>query len=183
MVLKTNVEENHAFTAWWIIFNNPGECVDTPCGSGGFDDFINGEATGLAMLYASGNVSRRNGVCVLVARLKEGEITEGVNGKLLGQEERFLEPGNSEGAHAINLRMRPSIKDLVVDKGEGVVDISIEDSGRGIPPEQLPYIFDRFFQAESSFTRHQEGTGIGLALAKELVELHYGTIKAISKKG
>ncbi len=83
----------------------------------------------------------------------------------------------------INLRMRTNIKDPAVDKGEGIVEISIEDSGRGIPPEQLPHIFDRFFQADSSFTRHQEGTGIGLALAKELVELHYGTIKAFSKKG
>lgn len=54
--------------------------------------------------------------------------------------------------------------------------VVIQDTGIGIPAHQLPHIFGRFFQADSSVTRSYEGAGIGLALVKELVELHKGLI-------
>ena len=61
------------------------------------------------------------------------------------------------------------------------VAISVEDSGVGIPSGKLDQIFDRFAQVDGSATCQHEGTGIGLALAREMVELHGGQIQAASE--
>jgi signal transduction histidine kinase/ligand-binding sensor domain-containing protein/DNA-binding response OmpR family regulator len=61
--------------------------------------------------------------------------------------------------------------------------LCVRDNGAGIPPEKLPYIFDRFYQADDSATRRGEGTGIGLALTRELVKLLNGDIQVNSEMG
>lgn len=60
------------------------------------------------------------------------------------------------------------------------VHITVKDSGRGIPENFLPHVFDRFRQAEGSSNRMQQGLGLGLTLVRELVELHGGTVTATS---
>lgn len=60
------------------------------------------------------------------------------------------------------------------------VEVSVRDTGCGIPSEFLPHVFDRFRQAEGSSARTQPGLGLGLTLVRELVELHGGTVRAES---
>jgi signal transduction histidine kinase/DNA-binding response OmpR family regulator len=59
--------------------------------------------------------------------------------------------------------------------------IAISDNGEGINPEFLPHVFDRFRQADSTFTRTHGGLGLGLAIVRHLVELHGGAVSADSK--
>jgi PAS domain S-box-containing protein len=69
---------------------------------------------------------------------------------------------------------------VLLERVESHVEISIIDTGEGIAPEFLPYIFDRFEQADSSTTRRHSGLGLGLAIVKDLVELHGGGVHAKS---
>ena len=62
-------------------------------------------------------------------------------------------------------------------------EIRLTDSGIGIPPEQIPLIFDRFYQIDNSPTRSQDGTGIGLSLVRELIILLGGNIDVSSRPG
>ncbi len=67
-----------------------------------------------------------------------------------------------------------------LERSGSVVKIIVSDTGQGIEPEFLPYLFERFRQADSSSTRSHSGLGIGLALVRHLVELHGGTVEAAS---
>jgi CheY-like chemotaxis protein/anti-sigma regulatory factor (Ser/Thr protein kinase) len=68
-----------------------------------------------------------------------------------------------------------------VTRVEGTVEIEVRDTGIGIGPEFLPHVFDRFRQADQGATRRFAGLGLGLAIAKQLVELQHGTITAQSE--
>ncbi|KXG11111.1 Sensor protein SrrB [Anoxybacillus sp. P3H1B] len=74
------------------------------------------------------------------------------------------------------------VKVVVEQTGEGV-SIHVQDSGSGIPEEDLPFVFERFYKADKARTRGRSGTGLGLAIAKNIIEAHKGTIHAHSKLG
>jgi signal transduction histidine kinase/CheY-like chemotaxis protein len=70
--------------------------------------------------------------------------------------------------------------DVDVQRAEGDLQITVEDNGQGISPSFLPHVFERFRQQDASSTRAAFGLGLGLSIAKQLVELHGGTITAQS---
>ncbi|PYN97338.1 MAG: hypothetical protein DMD91_18195 [Candidatus Rokuibacteriota bacterium] len=70
--------------------------------------------------------------------------------------------------------------DVRLERHEDCARIAVRDTGVGIPNDVLPYIFDRFRQADSSSTRAHGGLGLGLAIVRHLVELHHGRVRAES---
>jgi signal transduction histidine kinase/DNA-binding response OmpR family regulator len=104
---------------------------------------------------------------------------------LLSNAFKFTDTG---GEIVVMLRRRSGTNQTAGDTMEnttetGWVEISVTDTGVGIPEEKLEKVFDRFYQVDGSSTRTTGGTGIGLSLAQELVELHRGTIHVASKVG
>ncbi|MEO8520466.1 MAG: GAF domain-containing protein [Acidobacteriota bacterium] len=70
--------------------------------------------------------------------------------------------------------------DLRLERANGAVQIIVKDEGQGIDPAFLPHLFERFRQADSRLSREHGGLGLGLAIARELVELHGGTVSGSS---
>jgi signal transduction histidine kinase len=72
---------------------------------------------------------------------------------------------------------------LSASRDESMVRISVRDSGVGIAPEHLPYLFERFYRADCSRSRATGGSGLGLAIAKQVVQAHGGQITVESQPG
>ena len=72
---------------------------------------------------------------------------------------------------------------LRLDKRDGQVIVDVEDNGRGIPAQDLPHLFERFYRPDVSRSRASGGSGLGLSIVKGLVEAHGGTVTVRSTEG
>ena len=84
-------------------------------------------------------------------------------------------------SNAIKFTPRGGRAQLKVQRMSSHVEISVADSGQGIKTDFLPYVFERFRQADMKSTRAHGGLGLGLAIVRQLVELHGGTVKVTSE--
>ena len=83
-------------------------------------------------------------------------------------------------SNAIKFTPRGGKVQLRLARVNSHIEVTVSDTGRGVAAEFLPFVFERFRQADASFSREHGGLGLGLAIAKQLVELHGGTITAAS---
>jgi signal transduction histidine kinase len=81
------------------------------------------------------------------------------------------------------VRHTPSEGDITIKarRESDTVQIAVIDSGEGIAPEHMAYVFDRFYRADQSRSRETGGTGLGLAIAKAIIEAHEGMVTAASE--
>jgi two-component system sensor histidine kinase ResE len=73
--------------------------------------------------------------------------------------------------------------ELTAAPADGSVRIQVRDTGAGIPAEQLPHVFEKFYQADNQRAASAKGTGLGLAIAQEIVQAHKGEIRCESGVG
>ncbi|MBA3484196.1 MAG: PAS domain S-box protein [Pirellulales bacterium] len=83
-------------------------------------------------------------------------------------------------SNAVKFTPKNGTIDVLLERVNSHLEITVHDSGAGIKPEFLPWVFERFRQADSSTTRKHGGLGLGLSIVKQLVELHGGTVRAKS---
>lgn len=84
-------------------------------------------------------------------------------------------------SNAVKFTPKGGTVEVIVERVASHLEVTVKDSGAGIKPEFLAYVFDRFRQADSSLTRNHGGLGLGLAIVKQLVGLHGGTVRAESE--
>jgi len=124
----------------------------------------------------------------VAARMKGGipvsvEITGGEDAMILADAIRFEEVMRALLDNAIKFTTNGGPVRITIATDRQQVRIDVIDQGIGIPADQLPRIFDRFFQVDSTATRRSGGTGMGLALVKRLVEAHGARITVESRVG
>ena len=99
----------------------------------------------------------------------DGDRTNEVLGNLLSNAFKFTPRGGEV--------------ELAVDAIDGSLQIDVRDSGAGIAPDQVPHVFEKFYQADNQGAASSKGSGLGLAIAKSIVEAHGGTIQCESTPG
>ena len=120
--------------------------------------------------------ARRQGVtltCVLPEDLPQ----------VTGERDRLQQVVMNIVSNAVKYNQRGGRVDIRGGADDGRVFLTVADTGLGIPEEDLPRIFERFYRVDKARSREKGGTGLGLAIAKEIVEFHGGTIGVESREG
>ena len=111
--------------------------------------------------------------------LREADLPEDV----MWDPERINEVTGNLLSNAFKFTPAGGTVELIAGPADGSVRIQVRDTGAGIPSEQLPHVFEKFYQADNQRSASAKGTGLGLAIAKEIVEAHKGKIGCESSVG
>lgn len=107
-------------------------------------------------------------------------VVDPAAGPVIGDPNRLQQVVLNLLSNAVKFTPKGGRVQVTLERVNSGVELAVSDTGRGIGPEFLPYVFDKFSQAESSSTKSTAGMGLGLAIVKSLVELHGGTVRAKS---
>ena len=80
--------------------------------------------------------------------------------------------------NAIRFTPPGGVVQITLQTGQSWVTITVHDSGPGIPPESMPFVFERFYRADPARDRTEGTTGLGLSIARKLAEVHHGSLTA-----
>jgi signal transduction histidine kinase/response regulator RpfG family c-di-GMP phosphodiesterase len=103
-----------------------------------------------------------------------------VDDRLIGDPDRLQQVVWNLLSNAVKFTPERGRVTVAVDRVNAMLRVRVTDTGQGISPKFLPYVFDRFRQADSTSTRHHGGLGIGLTIVRRIVELHGGSVSAES---
>ncbi|MEA2562455.1 MAG: hypothetical protein QOH06_3959 [Acidobacteriota bacterium] len=101
-------------------------------------------------------------------------------GPLVGDPDRLQQVIWNLLSNAIKFTPQGGSVEVRLGQKDGQAEIAVQDTGSGVRPDFVPYVFDRFRQAESSTTRQYGGLGLGLSIVRHMVELHGGTVRVES---
>ncbi|HEY9805406.1 MAG TPA: HAMP domain-containing sensor histidine kinase, partial [Candidatus Obscuribacterales bacterium] len=107
-------------------------------------------------------------------------ILDSTSGCVAGDSDRIQQVIWNLLSNAIKFTPKGGQVQICLEQIHSYIAIIVSDTGQGIDPSFVPYVFDRFRQADSSITRSYSGLGLGLAIVRHLVELHGGTVDAYS---
>jgi signal transduction histidine kinase/AraC-like DNA-binding protein len=144
---------------------------------GNVETFLHVVSAPFASIAESRNITFHTHIaCAETVVLFDSDKVEKIVVNLLSNAFKFTPDGGTIHLHA-SLNPTAELDQIYL------LEIIVSDNGIGIAPNLIDKIFDRFYQIDGSHTREKEGTGIGLSLTKELVELHKGSIDVISESG
>ena len=103
--------------------------------------------------------------------------------RICGDEDRLNEVLGNLLSNAFKFTSKGGTIRVEAQRCDGGICVEVEDTGVGIPPDQLPRIFEKFYQVDNDAQPRSVGSGLGLAISREIVEAHGGTITAESQVG
>jgi len=109
------------------------------------------------------------------------KVAEGV--RLLGDKERLAQMVSNLLDNAARYTPEEGRIELRLGMVDGIARLEVQDTGIGIPEEELPHVFERFYRGEQARARRIEGTGLGLAIVKYVAEAHGGSVDVHSQPG
>jgi signal transduction histidine kinase len=103
--------------------------------------------------------------------------------RMVGDEDRLNEVLGNLLSNAFKFTAKGGTIRVEAARSDGGIAVEVEDTGVGIPADQLPHVFEKFYQVDNDAQPRSVGSGLGLAIAREIVEAHGGTIGAESEVG